>query len=164
MAGFDYNGPPCQHGPTFLRAPVALEAYNIDGLEAVYDILAKLPSVFNNSALITEAYSVQGVQSVSEESTAYPDRHNNLLLSPFFIYPPDPSLHEQAVMFTTQIQQTLANASGKPLNAYINYAIGYESEEALYGHEAWRLERLRALKRKYDPQGRFDYYGPIKTS
>ena len=33
--------------------------------------------------------------------------------------------------------------------------------EAVYGREQWRLEKLRKLKKKYDPQGKFNYFSPI---
>lgn len=45
--------------------------------------------------------------------------------------------------------------------AYVNYAAGYESLEARYGFEPWRLDRLRKLKSKYDPKNRFGWYNPI---
>ena len=44
---------------------------------------------------------------------------------------------------------------------YLNYAFGDESLESMYGHEPWRLEKLRALKAQYDPENRFAYYNPI---
>lgn len=52
----------------------------------------------------------------------------------------------------------------KQLNAYINYAFGDESLEALYGYEPWRLQRLRGLKKQYDPDNRFAFYGGIPPS
>ena len=45
--------------------------------------------------------------------------------------------------------------------AYVNYASGGEPLESIYGQEPWRLERLKKLKREYDPQNRFRFYGPI---
>ena len=47
------------------------------------------------------------------------------------------------------------------LNAYSNYAMGDETLEAIYGYEPWRLEKLRRLKRKWDPKGRFRFFNPI---
>ncbi len=54
------------------------------------------------------------------------------------------------------------DAPGRPLNTYVNYASTDETPEMLYGYEPWRLERLRALKGKYDPRGRFNFYNPIR--
>ena len=35
--------------------------------------------------------------------------------------------------------------------------------ETIYGYEPWRLEKLRSLKKKYDPNGQFDYFNPITS-
>ena len=50
---------------------------------------------------------------------------------------------------------------GRPFTTYVNYAFGDEPAEQVYGYERWRLQRLRALKRKYDPHNRFGYYNAI---
>lgn len=55
-----------------------------------------------------------------------------------------------------------AGQPGRRLNVYVNYAFGDETQEQVYGYEPWRLQRLRELKKKYDPQGRFNFYEPIK--
>lgn len=46
---------------------------------------------------------------------------------------------------------------------YVNYAQGksYETLQSIYGYEPWRLDKLRSLKAKYDPQNRFRYFEPI---
>ncbi len=49
----------------------------------------------------------------------------------------------------------------RPLNAYVNYAYGDETLEQLYGYEPWRLQKLRALKKQYDPKNRYQFYNPI---
>ncbi|KAI1818152.1 hypothetical protein GGS20DRAFT_529952 [Poronia punctata] len=50
---------------------------------------------------------------------------------------------------------------GRLPNAYTNYASGMETVQQWYGHESWRIERLRALKAKYDPRNAFRFYNPI---
>ncbi|KAK3175416.1 hypothetical protein Dsin_032971 [Dipteronia sinensis] len=86
------------------------------------------------------------------------------------------------VQFLTQFQGNYGNASftspmrkwakevedlwndGQPgvrHAAYVNYASGFEPASDWYGHEPWRLERLRKLKATYDPDNRFGYYCPI---
>ena len=54
------------------------------------------------------------------------------------------------------------DAPWRKRTAYLNYAAGDETVEQLYGHESWRLEKLRALKKKYDPKGKFGFYNPIR--
>lgn len=50
---------------------------------------------------------------------------------------------------------------GRLPNVYVNYAVGGEKLEDVYGHEAWRIKKLKELKKKYDPQNKFKYYNPI---
>ncbi|ORY09671.1 hypothetical protein BCR34DRAFT_568014 [Clohesyomyces aquaticus] len=45
--------------------------------------------------------------------------------------------------------------------SYVNYACVGESMQELYGHEAWRREKLGKLKREYDPENCFGIYAPI---
>jgi Berberine and berberine like len=44
---------------------------------------------------------------------------------------------------------------------YTNFATGDEDPKTLYGSEE-RLGRLRALKKKWDPEGAFGWYNPIR--
>jgi FAD/FMN-containing dehydrogenase len=161
--GYTNDDPPCQHGSNLLRFPSNFERYPVAGLRAVYDIFASLPDFLSNySAMALEGYSTAAVRAVPDKSTAYQDRYNELLLTPFLIYQPgDEALDREAEAWGDKIRRALVNASGKPLHAYVNYAYGDEGAEALYGYEPWRLERLRALKAQYDPHGKFDYYNPI---
>lgn len=51
------------------------------------------------------------------------------------------------------------------LQQYVNYgnttSTMEDPPEALYGYEPWRLQKLRALKRKYDPENVFRWYQPL---
>lgn len=164
IGGFDFRGQFCSKtGPIIQRMPVSLEHYNVSALRTATDMLAELPNGLEHSSMIFEAWSQNAVKSVSSESTAYPDRHNNLLLSPFIIYNRGSPLDEVATEHGRRLQQVLQAGSGKPLNAYVNYANGYESQQAIYGYESWRLQKLRRLKREWDPHGRFSYYLPIEV-
>jgi len=50
---------------------------------------------------------------------------------------------------------------GSKPRSYVNYGQGNETLQALYGYESWRLDRLKGLKRKYDPKGQFSFFAPI---
>ena len=76
-------------------------------------------------------------------------------------YPADASLDAVSDGIIDDIRDALVKGSGQSLVAYVNYAKGDESVEALYGYEPWRLEKLRKLKKEYDPFGRFNFYAPI---
>ena len=50
------------------------------------------------------------------------------------------------------------------LQQYVNYGnttFVSDPVEALYGYEPWRLEKLRELKRRYDPARLFSWYQPF---
>ena len=77
-------------------------------------------------------------------------------------YQPNSSLDALAIEFGKSARDILKSASGSSeLHSYVNYAHGDESLESLYRYERWRLEKLRALKKEYDPHGRFSFYAPI---
>jgi hypothetical protein len=60
-----------------------------------------------------------------------------------------------------QVRNRFQATSGFPeAKVYVSYGQGDESQETLYG--ARKLERLRALKRKWDPEQVFSFTNPIQ--
>lgn len=94
-------------------------------------------------------------------------QRNSSLLT---LYPPSipPSTNDDlAHTYGTKIRQALLSSSSSScttpqFNAYVNYAYGDESTEAIYGYEEWRLEKLRRLKKEWDPRGVFRWFHPIR--
>ncbi|KAI1197881.1 hypothetical protein F5X97DRAFT_324097 [Nemania serpens] len=115
-------------------------------------IIVVVPSVEND-----------GVKAIANDQTAFPNRAANLLVAPLLIYAPgSKALDETAAKLGNSLRQVVYEASGQnELYTYVNYAFGDESEQNWYGYEQWHLDRLRALKQKYDPRGRFSFYAPI---
>jgi Berberine and berberine like len=71
-------------------------------------------------------------------------------------------LDAQAEEFGRHARNLLKAGSGSPeQHSYVNYAHGDESLEEVYGYEPWRLQKLRWLKKKYDPKNKFGFYEPI---
>lgn len=110
-----------------------------------------------------EGYSTQAVQDIEEKSTAFPHRSDNILVTSYVQYKPDPKVDPLAEKFGRQLREILLEGSDDPkhLHAYVNYANGDEDLHAIYGWEDWRLERLRDLKAKWDPENKMRYYVPI---
>lgn len=77
---------------------------------------------------------------------------------------PDWTLDSVAETWLRNATTLLHRTSGfeKP-TVYLNYAQGDEGLGAMYGYEQWRLDRLAALKRKYDQRGMFNAYHPIPS-
>lgn len=161
------DSPPCQKlGLVNARFPVDLQSYNPSAQRLAFDAFnnftQKFPA-FNNSLVLFEGYSTQGVQNIQADSTAFSHREGNLLVMPLIIYPPtDKKRDLQGSRFGEHLRQILYHGSEQDeMHSYVNYAFGSEGPEAWYGNEPWRLERLRSLKAKYDPEGRFSFYAPI---
>lgn len=165
VAGAAYGTAACSKGSiSAMLFGVSLRTWNVAGLRAMLDIYSTLPVELRNSFVLLEAYSTRGVEAVSDDETAYPDRFNQVLASPAMYFQfGNTSLDNMAADFGTRMRFALLDGSGQPLHAYVNYAHGDESLEALYGYEDWRLWRLRRLKVKYDPFGKFGYYAPIDS-
>ena len=79
-------------------------------------------------------------------------------------YEPDESLDAHTIAWGNQAVQAFVDGrQGHARTTYVNYALGTEDEslESIYGYEPWRLEKLRELKRRYDPEERISFYNPI---
>ncbi|MCJ1377218.1 hypothetical protein MMC17_000310 [Xylographa soralifera] len=156
----------CQHGYNRIQYPVGLLTYNISTSRQVFELFKNQTletPAFNLSTVAFEGYSLEAVKAVASDSTAFPHREDNILASILAVYAPDPALDAQAVAWGKQTRDMLhaGDEPGRMLNVYVNYAFGDETQEQIYGYEPWRLDKLRALKKEYDPHGRFNYYNPI---
>lgn len=153
---------------------VSLKRWNIAGLRAALTVFGELPPPLKTTSIVLlEAYSTNYVTSVPGSSTAFPDRFNQVLMSPAIVYKANANnasedkghgmvIDDDVVAgYCARIRSALLQGSGQRLHTYVNYAHGDESLEALYGYEEWRLRRLRKLKAEYDPDNRFGYYAPI---
>lgn len=80
----DQNAFPCQDtGTHSLRFPIDLEQFNVSAHRQAFAIFNDAMNTYpglNGSSFLNEGYSVRAVQAIPADSTAYPDRSNNLLL------------------------------------------------------------------------------------
>ncbi|KAI5460754.1 hypothetical protein BGZ63DRAFT_387709 [Mariannaea sp. PMI_226] len=165
--GIALDSPPCQKaGLANPRFPLYLDSYNVTAMKKAWKIFAAETSTgspFNNSLFMFEGYSTQGVRAFPEDSTAFAFRNKNLLAAPLITYKPDGfELDGKAAELGSKLRRIFYEGSGKKeMNVYINYAFGDEKPSNWYGSERWRQERLQTLKRKYDPQNKFGFFGPV---
>ena len=161
--GASFDGPACAKGSARQTFPVDLDAWDPGNLRAVLDIFAAFPAPLYQSVMLLEGFATNRVLEIPAASAAYPFRSNLLLASPLFTYPPDNATLDRYVSgLGRQIRAALLKGTGLQLRAYVNYANGDEDQEAVFGYEPWRLQRLRNLKKEYDPLGKFNFYEPIK--
>lgn len=91
---------------------------------------------FRNSVVFAEGYPTNRVKEIDPNSTAYPDRAGEILISPLLTYSPNATLDTIADEFNS----TLLEGDHSKLVAYVNYARGDESMEELMGMSrgGWR--------------------------
>lgn len=74
----------------------------------------------------------------------------------------DSSEEEHAREAGSAMRKVLLEGSGSgELDAYVNYVSENETLQEIYGHETWRVEKLKGLKERYDPKRRFGFFAPI---
>lgn len=154
-------------GAAVMRYPVDVQAYNVSALVATVqrfvEIVTENPE-FAGSFMMLEQYSSHAVREANPSSGAYGLRQDKLLLAPALLYSRSEALDEKARKYGEEMRQILIdgakNMGGS--HSYVNYAYGGESLEEVYGTK--ELERLLALKRKYDPHNRFGFYAPLMSS
>ncbi|KAK8057135.1 FAD-binding domain-containing protein [Apiospora saccharicola] len=165
IAGANLSSPFCAYGAEVVLSPTGLRKYNRTALRRALDIFASFPPHLQRSAVLLEGYAVEAMQRVPEAATAYPERFNNLLVSPVMIAtgPDDGTgvLRAEMKGYADRFRAAMVEGSRDRLYAYVNYASGDEGLEAVYGYDQWRLEKLRRLKKAWDPKGRMDFYNPI---
>ncbi|KAL8731367.1 MAG: hypothetical protein Q9166_003459 [cf. Caloplaca sp. 2 TL-2023] len=156
----------CEPNKTHIIGTANLQTYNVTTQRAIYDLynqkIGQHPELGGTRVLV-EGYAVKGVKSFKSEDSAFPLRDDNILT--YFDVRFDSSDNPLISFAEEWRNQTVdlwnAGQPTRPPTTYMNYAAGYESLEARYGFEPWRLERLRKLKKKYDPKNRFAWYNPI---
>ncbi|KAF4996415.1 hypothetical protein FDECE_12451 [Fusarium decemcellulare] len=165
--GISADAPPCQKsGLVNPRFPLYLKSYDVPAMKQAWKLFAsetRSGSPFANSLFMFEGYSTQGVRATNANSAAFAFRGNNLLVAPLITYQPAGAKRDKkAAKLGNDLRQLLHDASGADEKAvYVNYAYGDETPEQWYGNQAWRQQRLRSLKDKYDPNGQFSFFGPI---
>lgn len=159
----------CEHGGYKNSYGAWLASYNTKEIRTMYDefvdFLAKYPKL-QRSAFAFESYPQEAVRNVPSESTANPNRAANIQVL-FMLWYDEPELHQVASEFGIHIRDSLHKCSGfedGKRRSYVNYGHGDEGFEEFYGPEEWRLQRLKELKRKYDPSHVFSAYHPIPSA
>ncbi|SPJ74581.1 related to oxidoreductase [Fusarium torulosum] len=163
----DIDAAPCQKsGLVNPRFPLYLQEYNVTAMKNVWDLFAVETgpqTPFNTSIFMFEGYSTQAVRGTNDRNTAFAFRHQDILTAPLITYKPgDTKLDQKAAQIGNELRQILHRASGQSeMSVYVNYAYGNEEPVSWYGNEGWRQDRLKSLKNKYDPKGKFSFFGPV---
>ena len=175
-SGAGVEDPVCAKGLSWKLFPVGLQVYNIATNRAIYNIYSKMGTRCKQSRpSILRALLMHIVRIICLCMFLHHLPSQSFLLLSYYrvfltlnssfapVYPANHTLDAIADTYGKQARGVLhaGDAPGRPLNTYVNYASTDETPEQMYGYEPWRLAKLRALKEKYDPKGRFNFYAPV---
>ncbi|KAG9231838.1 FAD binding domain-containing protein [Amylocarpus encephaloides] len=156
---------PCNKGLTRIQYNANTQMYNVTAQRKVYELYAS--KIYQHpglaeTAVVMEGYATKGVTDKDPKDSAYAIRDEYIMMGINIWYKPNSTLDAFANDWGKQTAKLWNEGQpGRKPTTYINYAFGDEPIEQIYGHEPWRLERLRRLKKRYDPKGKFNYYNPI---
>jgi hypothetical protein len=166
--GIALESPPCQDfGFNNPRFPIYTKTYNVAAQRKAWDMYAAAvrgsDSPYYNSIFMFEDYSSNGVRARSDDASAFGFRQEHILAAPLIIYGSTGKEQDKAVeKLGNDLREIIREGTGSSeLHTYVNYAYGKEGPQSWYGYESWRQERLKGLKNKYDPKGKFSFYAPI---
>lgn len=143
--------------------------YNLTDVRNVWNgyrqLIQQNPAA-SQSMFIWETYPMQGMRNRDARSTAYANRDVNHIAVSFLIYE-DPSLDTTMNAYGVNAFRTVLPSHDGfygQSRVYVNYGHGIERKAEYYGWDTWRQNKLIALKKSYDPLGRFNFYHALPTT
>ncbi|KAF6811168.1 FAD binding domain-containing protein [Colletotrichum musicola] len=115
-----------------------------------------------NSAVLIERYNLTTARSVPKGSAAMQDELRHEAFAQAIVIPwyEDEALDAEAEAFGSRVRDIWSFSASATVNpTYANFARGDEELVAIYGSS---LDRLKALKQKYDPKGVFGQWFKIQ--
>ncbi|KAJ1322929.1 fumiquinazoline A oxidase [Microdochium nivale] len=167
-AGLGVDNPVCRKEANLLALPSSVDRWDPAAMRAGFTLFADFTrspmSPFGTSIWLIESYGRKGVRDVPVDSAAVPaeERERHILHSPILWWDGSSEQErEQVREWAARYQAAVAPRDAEP-HFYVNYAQGGEALDLVYGKDQERLERLRRLKKEWDPDNRFGFYNPIR--
>jgi fumiquinazoline A oxidase len=155
----------CARGKKQNTYTLNLRTFDVATVRKVYSDFGNFVKVNQQAAsslLLFEIFPAKGVDAMAANSAAYPNRgKENILAIIEMIYDDDASANVADDWAKAQRSEFEGVSGYDKLYVYQNYAHGDEPIEAIYGYEAWRLRKLKAVKKAYDPKVVFNGYHNI---
>lgn len=161
----------CRTNLNVMGSGASLPEWNATAARAAYTIFSQLTADprYNTSVLLLENYGMKGVRAVNPNDTSLSleERQYPIIANPTIWWAGNKTQDTlDAYAYGEKIRQAwfsgLPAASKK--HTYVNYAIGTENFNQMYGYEAWRVKKLKGLKSAWDPKDNFAYYNPVPLS
>lgn len=160
----------CRRNLNAMGSGASLPTWNTTAIRNAYNIFKTMTADtrFNTSVLLLESYGMQGVKVVDASSTslALEERQYPNVANPTIWWEGnDAKTATDGYAYGDKIRNAFfAGVGSAKKHTYVNYAIGTESFEQMYGYEDWRVKKLKSLKKLLDPKNKFGYYNPVSTA
>ncbi|KAM4060379.1 FAD binding domain-containing protein [Hirsutella rhossiliensis] len=166
MGGFGVDGPPCKNNRNLIGFPNSFARWDVAAMREGFELFSELTAdpVFAASLVLLETYGNKGVRAVPERDNAVApeERRYDILMSAEMLWAGDDAANvDKAARYGQRIREATRSPFSPP-HSYLNYAMGAEGLEEVYGRGEVRLAKLRLLKEVYDPRNRFGFYMPIQ--
>lgn len=165
------DDPSCSGTLDRIITTASLDTFDITAEHKIFDSftkrIAENTSLAESTFIIHESYSTQAVDSIPSADSAYPFRRDYHLTQFQGNLANNATSQDEDWMWEWAHEVDDLWNTGRPDNrvdAYVNYANGFEGVKHWYGSEEWRLEKLYRLKAQYDPSNRFRFYNPLVAS
>ncbi|KAJ5957259.1 hypothetical protein N7501_011538 [Penicillium viridicatum] len=126
-----------------------------------HNIFADLVAIetYNTSTFIFESYGRKGVRDFPDGLNAVPpeERNKHNMLAAFLFWSGD----NDTELAVARERLQVASRNGELAHSYVNYAIVGEELPQVYDHDVNRLEKLQAIKTKFDPYNKFGFYASL---
>ncbi|KAK5129732.1 hypothetical protein LTR08_002943 [Meristemomyces frigidus] len=163
-----YNQTTCQKDKNISGYAISLPRYNKTAVRTTFNYFSDLTldARYITSVWLLESYGSRGVRTQDYGATAIPPAERNLpvLTVPITWWAGDSAeAREKAEKYGKLMRASLAageHETTESSHVYLNYAMGGESLEQVYGVKP--LSKLRALKHRYDPTNKFRFYMPLE--
>ncbi|KAK8153701.1 FAD binding domain-containing protein [Phyllosticta citrichinensis] len=158
-----------KHAPYKAMGAVSVENFDLKTTRAFFESVKEMNEKWVGKGwfgAMFECLPHHRTRQFSDDYSAFPWRwgtNHHLMMTATPVSMEDREAFENHL---DQWKRTFIKVSGygRP-QQYVNYgnttSTMQDPPEALYGYEPWRLEKLRALKRLYDPDNVFCWYQPL---
>ncbi|KAH7025021.1 uncharacterized protein B0I36DRAFT_387406 [Microdochium trichocladiopsis] len=164
--GFGVDSPVCRKDANVVGYPASVSRWDGAGMRAGFELFTELTrqAKYSTSMWLLESFGRKGVRDIDVASAAVPaeERQRHILHAPVLWWDgADEGDVAEVRAWGVKFQEAVRPRDAEKPHSYVNYAMGDESVPEVYGEDPARLQRLRALKREFDPMNRFGFYSPI---
>ncbi|KAL0941170.1 6-hydroxy-d-nicotine oxidase [Colletotrichum truncatum] len=155
--------------PNKMMGAACVEKFDLKTTKAFFESVKSMNEEWAGKGFfgaMFECLPHQKVRELQDDATAFPWRWGS---NHFLMLMATPIKMENREPFEAHLdrwkKEFIAASGYGRLQQYVNYgnttSTLRDQPEALYGYEPWRLEKLRSLKKVYDPNNVFRWYQPF---